>query len=471
MLNKDNVAFSASFKMMSKTRSSQRTRYQCTECGAVQNKWSGQCSGCLQWNTMVESLATPDATQRFTGWAGDPSSYHPVPLAGISAETLQRFHTGLEELDRVLGGGVVPGSAILLGGDPGIGKSTLLLQMMDRIQGQGRSLYVTGEESLSQVSMRAQRLGLAVSEVDALAEVSLERILAALKEVRPGLLVVDSIQTLYSEAIQSAPGSVVQVRECASQLVRMAKQTRTAVFFVGHVTKEGSLAGPRVLEHMVDCVLYFEGDSGSRYRIVRSFKNRYGSVNELGVFAMTESGLREVRNPSALFLSRGEEDLPGSAITVIREGSRPLLIEVQALVDESHASAPRRLTVGLDMNRIAMLLAVLSRHGGMPVAGYDVFVNLVGGMRVNETAVDLAVIAAVVSCLRNRPIPRNWILLGEVGLSGEVRPVANGDERLREAVKHGFTYAVVPQRNAPRENYPGLELMKVRTLRDLMALI
>lgn len=391
-----------------------------------------------------------------------------VSLATVDAEDVRRVLSGTEELDRVLGGGLVPGSAVLLGGDPGIGKSTLLLQTVAALSETLPTLYVTGEESVQQVSLRAKRLQLGVERVYALAETSLECIIATVRERKPKVLVVDSIQTVYTELMQSAPGSVAQVRECAAQLVRLAKQTGTVVFLVGHVTKEGALAGPRVLEHMVDTVLYFEGDPGSRFRVVRAVKNRFGAVNELGVFAMTEGGLKEVKNPSAIFLSRHEGETPGSVVTVTREGSRPMLVEVQSLVDESQLAAPRRVTLGMDPNRLAMLLAVLHRHGGVPVGNQDVFINLVGGVRLTETAGDLAVVFSVLSSYRDKPVPRDWVLFGELGLTGEVRPVPNGDERLKEVSKHGFKLALVPHKNAPRVTIPGLEVVAVKTLKQAL---
>jgi len=445
--------------------------YRCAECGHAQSKWSGQCGGCGVWNTLAESVEERSApASRFSGYAGGVSGpAQPVDLASVETEEIQRASSGLEELDRVLGGGLVPGSAILIGGDPGIGKSTLLLQTLAALGGQVEALYVTGEESIQQVSLRAKRLHLHCAGVKILAETSLERILAIVQAMRPALLVVDSIQTAYTELLQSAPGSVAQVRECAAQLVRYAKRSGTTVFLVGHVTKEGALAGPRVLEHMVDTVLYFEGDPGNRFRVIRAFKNRFGAVNELGVFAMTETGLKEVKNPSAIFLSRYEEDMPGTVVMVMREGSRPLLAEVQALVDESHLAAPRRVAVGMEGNRLAMLLAVMHRHGGVAVFNQDVFVNMVGGLRLTETAGDLAVALAVASSYRDRPIPRDWIAFGELGLSGEVRPVQNGEERLREAAKHGFKHAVVPQKNIPKGGVEGLETIPVKSLRDALA--
>jgi DNA repair protein RadA/Sms len=458
--------------MATKPAKDRKIIYRCSDCGYAQSKWAGQCPGCGAWNSLVEGVEdrTPVST-RFTGYAGaavmEPSV--PVSLAEVEAEEVRRTPCGLEEFDRVLGGGLVPGSAILIGGDPGIGKSTLLLQTMAALSERQKVLYVTGEESIRQVSLRAKRLQLPCAAVQILTETELERILATAAAYRPEFLVVDSIQTVYSELLQSAPGSVAQVRECAAQLVRFAKQTQITVFLVGHVTKEGALAGPRVLEHMVDTVLYFEGDNSSRFRVIRAFKNRFGAVNELGVFAMTETGLREVRNPSAIFLSRGDEDAPGSVVMVMREGSRPLLVEVQALVDESHLPTPRRVAVGMESNRLAMLLAVLHRHGGVPILGQDVFVNLVGGLRLSETAGDLAVALAVVSSYRDRAIPRDWVVFGELGLNGEVRPVQNGEERLREATKHGFKHALAPAKNVTRGNTSGLEVVPVRSLREAIA--
>jgi DNA repair protein RadA/Sms len=448
-----------------------KTLYRCTECGHVQSKWAGQCGGCGLWNTLVESVEErAAASSRYSGYAGSGGALsQPIDLSAVEAEDILRSSSGLEELDRVLGGGLVAGAAILIGGDPGIGKSTLLLQTLTALGGRTKTLYITGEESIQQVSLRAKRLHLRCEGVQILAETSLERILDVVREHKPAIVVVDSIQTVFTELLQSAPGSVAQVRECAAQLVRFAKQTGTTVFLVGHVTKEGALAGPRVLEHMVDTVLYFEGDPGNRFRVIRAFKNRFGAVNELGVFAMTESGLKEVKNPSAIFLSRYEEDMPGSVIMVMREGSRPLLVEVQALVDESHLAAPRRVALGLEHNRLAMLLAVLHRHGGIGMLNQDVFINLVGGLRLTETAGDLAVLLAVVSSYRDRPIPRDWITFGELGLSGEIRPVQNGEERLREAAKHGFKHAVVPHKNVPKGGVDGVEVIPVKSLREALA--
>jgi len=447
-----------------------KTIYTCTECGAQAPKWAGQCGECGAWNSLVETLAAPAAERkgRHAGYAGTAGTVAVQCLKEVAAEETARLATGSSEFDRVLGGGLVAGSVVLLGGDPGIGKSTLLLQTLATLGAAQRTLYVTGEESPQQVSLRAQRLGLDAGHVRLLTETRVEDILATAQQEKPQVLVVDSVQTVYTELLQSAPGSVAQVRESAAQLVRYAKQSGTALFLVGHVTKEGQLAGPRVLEHMVDTVLYFEGDSGSRYRVVRAFKNRYGAVNELGVFAMTDKGLKEVTNPSAIFLSRHDEEVPGSVIMVTIEGSRPLLVEVQALVDESHLSNPRRVTVGLEHNRLAMLLAVLHRHGGIATYDQDVFVNVVGGMRVTETGADLATLLAVLSSLRSRPLPQGLVVFGEVGLAGEIRPVPNGQDRLREAAKHGFTRALVPHANKPKQKVDGLEIIGVRRLDEAL---
>jgi DNA repair protein RadA/Sms len=406
-------------------------------------------------------------SSRFYGYSGDT----PVPVQRLSAvKTDQQMRTsvGMQELDRVLGGGLVTGSVVLIGGDPGIGKSTLLLQVLSALSGGLDSLYVTGEESLQQISLRAQRLGINGDDIRLFSETSVERIIATADKERPQVMVLDSIQTLYTEALQSAPGSVAQVRESAAQLVRFAKQSGIAMFLVGHVTKEGQLAGPRVLEHMVDTVLYFEGDPGDRYRILRAIKNRFGAVNELGVFAMTESGLKEVSNPSAIFLSRHEQAVPGSVVMVTWEGTRPMLVEVQALVDQSQLGNPRRVTLGLEQNRLSMLLAVLHRHGGLTLGDQDVFVNVVGGVRVSETAADLAVLLAVMSSFRNRPLPADLIVFGEVGLSGELRPVPNGQQRISEAVKHGFHKAIIPAANKPKGVMKGLDVTAVNRLSEVL---
>lgn len=446
-----------------------KTRFHCTACGAVHPKWGGQCAECGAWNTLEETVAAdtpPPGGGRFAGYAGESATVR--RLGDVVVEAEPRSGTGLSELDRVLGGGLVHGSVVLIGGDPGIGKSTLLLQSLAVMTGGDgaapSALYVTGEESPQQVSLRARRLGLPYEDLQLLTETCTERILSHALQARPDIMVVDSIQTLYTEQLQSAPGSVAQVRESAARLVRFAKQTGTALFIVGHVTKEGQLAGPRVLEHMVDTVLYFEGDPGGRYRVLRAVKNRFGAVNELGVFAMLDSGLKPVSNPSAIFLSRHEEPVPGSVVMVTREGTRPLLVEVQALVSESHASQPRRITVGLEQNRLTMLLAVLHRHGGIALFDQDVFVNVVGGVRVTETAADLPMLAAALSSFRNRPLSQELAIFGEVGLAGEIRPVPNGEERLREAAKHGYTRAIVPAGNAPRKPVKGLDVVAVSRL-------
>ncbi len=447
-----------------------RTLYSCTACGGQSPKWVGQCPDCGAWNTLEEGIAGPPAgkaTPRFAGYAGTAAA-QVRNLAEVSAERTERGSTGLPELDRVLGGGLVQGSVVLIGGDPGIGKSTLLTQALAAMAAAQPVLYVSGEESAEQISLRARRLDLPVERLRLLTETCVERILALVTLERPRVMVLDSIQTFYSEQLQSAPGSVAQVRESAAQLVRFAKQTGTSLFLVGHVTKEGALAGPRVLEHMVDTVLYFEGEAGSQFRLVRAIKNRFGAVNELGVFAMTDKGLREVSNPSAIFLSRHEEQVPGSAILVTREGTRPLLVEVQALVDQSPLANPRRVALGLEQNRLAMLLAVLHRHGGVGMFDQDVFLNVVGGVRVTETAADLAVLLAVLSSYRDRPLPLGLAAFGEVGLAGEIRPVPSGQERLREAAKHGFQRAVVPAANVPKQGVKGLEIVPVKRLSEAL---
>lgn len=416
---------------------------------------------------MIE-VATPKVSThpRFAGYAGDAESLV-ERLADVESIAEVRTASGMAELDRVLGGGLVAGSVTLIGGDPGIGKSTLLLQTLTDLAARMPVLYITGEESKQQISLRAKRLGLSGDDLRLLTETSVERMLTIASREQPRVMAVDSIQTVYTEALQSAPGSVAQVRESAARLVRFAKQRNMALFLVGHVTKEGTLAGPRVLEHMVDSVLYFEGEHGGRYRVIRAVKNRFGAVNELGVFAMTDKGLREVSNPSAIFLSRHEEPVSGSVIMVTREGSRPLLVEVQVLVDESHQSNPRRVTLGLEQNRLAMLLAVLHRHGGTAMYDQDVFVNIVGGVRLSETAADLPVLLAVLSSFRNRPIPSDTVVFGEVGLAGEIRPVPNGQERMREAAKHGYRRAIVPKANAPRKGeVTDIEVIPVQRLSD-----
>jgi DNA repair protein RadA/Sms len=440
-----------------------KTIYSCTECGGQTLKWQGQCPHCQAWNTLVESVAEARAPKRFAALA-QPSQV--VALSEVEAADEARLATGIGEFDRVLGGGLVPGAVILIGGDPGIGKSTLLLQALCRMSAEHAVLYVSGEESSAQVALRARRLALDVTTTRVLAEINVEKILAALGTVKPAVAVMDSIQTLYSDQLQSAPGSVAQVRECAAQLTRYAKSSGTAIVLVGHVTKEGAIAGPRVLEHMVDAVLYFEGDTHSSFRLVRAIKNRFGAVNEIGVFAMGDKGLRGVSNPSALFLSRHAEQVAGSCICVTQEGTRPLLVEVQALVDEAHAPNPRRLTVGLEQNRLALLLAVLHRHAGIACFDQDVFVNAVGGVRITEPASDLAVLLAVVSSLKNKPLADKLIVFGEVGLAGEVRPVQRGQERLREAAKLGFRQAIIPAANAPKQAIDGIEVHAVSRIAE-----
>ena len=447
-----------------------RSQYVCSECGGTTPKWQGQCPHCGAWNTLAEArVEAAAAANRFAALA--PGSAV-ASLGEIEARELPRRSTGIEEFDRVLGGGLVEGGVVLIGGDPGIGKSTLLLQAlaaMSARSGQaGRVLYVSGEESAGQVALRARRLGVDGKAVRLLAEIGLERIVAALADERPEVAVIDSIQTLYSGELQSAPGSVAQVRECAAQLTRVAKQTGVSLVLVGHVTKEGALAGPRVLEHMVDTVLYFEGDTHSSFRLVRAFKNRFGAVNELGVFAMTDRGLKGVSNPSALFLSQHDAQVAGSCVLVTQEGTRPLLVEIQALVDTAHVPNPRRLCVGLEQQRLAMLLAVLHRHAGVATFDQDVFVNAVGGVRISEPAADLAALLAIHSSLRNKPLPRGLVAFGEVGLAGEVRPAPRGQERLREAAKLGFSLAVIPRANAPRQAVEGLQVVAVERLEQAL---
>ena len=434
--------------------------YACTECGASSPKWQGQCPGCGLWNTLVETIAETQASGNRYAAVGGASKLQ--QLSDIRPREEPRTPTGLEEFDRVLGGGLVAGGVVLIGGDPGIGKSTLLLQALSKMAAADQSvLYVSGEESAEQVALRARRLQVPTAGLALLAEISLERVLSVLAGQKPAVVVIDSIQTMYSEALASAPGSVAQVRECAAQLTRHAKQSGTSIILVGHVTKEGALAGPRVLEHIVDTVLYFEGDAHSSFRLVRAVKNRFGAVNELGVFAMTERGLRGVSNPSALFLSQHEQQVSGSCVMVTQEGTRPLLVEIQALVDASHSPNPRRLTVGLEQNRLAMLLAVLHRHAGIVCFDQDVFVNAVGGVRIAEPAADLAVLAAIISSFKNKPLQSKLIAFGEVGLAGEIRPAPRGQERLKEAAKLGFTHALIPKANAPRQPVEGLTVVAI----------
>lgn len=451
--------------------SKSKSAFVCNDCGAEYSKWQGQCTECGVWNTLSEVRLGPvkgNRAARFEGYAGGTASAQVQTLAEISLADLPRFSSGAGEFDRVLGGGFVPGSVVLIGGNPGAGKSTLLLQTLCHLAESMPALYITGEESLQQVAMRAQRLGLPMGKLQMLSETSVENICATAQKVAPRVMVVDSIQVMHMEDITSAPGSVSQVRESAAYLTRFAKQTGTVLILVGHVTKDGSLAGPKVLEHMIDCSILLEGDNDSRFRTLRGHKNRFGAVNELGVFAMTEQGMREVNNPSAIFLQRAEEISSGSVVMVMWEGTRPLLIEIQALVDDSHLGNPRRVAVGMDQNRLSMLLAVLHRHGGIMVGDQDVFVNVVGGVRVMETSADLAVLLAIVSSFRDRPLPEDLMVFGEVGLSGEIRPVPSGQERLREATKHGFKKAIVPYANAPREKKPGIEVIAVKNLQEAL---
>ena len=441
-----------------------KTIFSCTECGAAASKWQGQCPGCGVWNTMVETIAEPAAASgnRFAALGGTARLQ---TLSEIEAREEDRLPTGVSEFDRALGGGLVAGGVVLIGGDPGIGKSTLLLQALTALSARSSVLYVSGEESGQQVALRARRLSLDTRQLKLLAEINLEKILAVLQAESLQVVVIDSIQTLWSEHLSSAPGSVAQVRECAAQLTRLAKQMGVTVILVGHVTKEGALAGPRVLEHIVDTVLYFEGDTHSSFRLIRAVKNRYGAVNEIGVFAMTDKGLKGVNNPSAMFLSPHGQDVPGSCVLVTQEGTRPLLVEIQALVDQSHGN-PRRLTVGLDAQRLAMLLAVLHRHAGIVCFDQDVFVNAVGGVKITEPAADLAVLLAIMSSLKNRPLPAKLIVFGEIGLAGEIRPAPRGQERLKEAAKLGFTRALIPEANKPKQAITGMEIIAVRRVEE-----
>ena len=448
-----------------------KTLFSCTVCGAQSPKWVGQCSSCQAWNTLEETVATATSGSRESRFDTLAPAAVVQLLTEVDAEHFSRISSGSAELDRVLGGGLVKGSVILLGGDPGIGKSTLLLQALQTMSQSEPVLYITGEESAEQIALRAQRLDIDGKKLKLLAENRLEQIMDALNRESPRVVVIDSIQTLYTDILQSAPGSVAQVRETAAQLVRRAKRDGICMFLVGHVTKEGTLAGPRVLEHMVDTVLYFEGDASGSFRLIRSMKNRFGAVNEVGVFMMSESGLQPVNNPSAMFISRHSDDVAGSAVLATWEGTRPLLVEVQALVDESHLSQPRRVCVGLDSNRLAMLLAMLHRHTGIATFDQDVFVNVVSGLRITETASDLAVLTAVVSSMRDKPLGKDLLIFGEVGLAGEVRPVQRGQDRLREAAKLGFARALIPYANRPKENIEGITVMPVRRLDEALDLI
>ena len=459
--------------------SKNKIAFVCTDCGTEHGQWQGQCASCKAWNTLSQinlgssSSSTSPATKvdfRKEGYSGDKSNVQ--NLSDIDLEALPRFSSTIDEMDRVLGGGLVPGSAILIGGNPGAGKSTLLLQIMCLLANSGKpALYVTGEESLQQVGMRAKRLNLPEKNLKMLAETNVEQICKAAQEHLPQLLVVDSIQVMHSGDVASAPGSVSQVRECAAYLIQYAKQTNTVLFLVGHVTKDGNLAGPKVLEHMIDCFIMLEGGNDSKYRILRGQKNRFGAVNELGVFAMTETGLKEVKNPSAIFLARTEEDTPGSIVMALWEGTRPLLVEIQALVDGSQLGNPRRVAVGLEQNRLAMLLAVLHRHGGLYMADQDVYVNVVGGVKVTETSADLALLLAIVSSFQDKFLPKDLVVFGEVGLAGEIRPVSGGQERLQEAAKHGFTRAIVPKANAPKKKISGIEVIGVSKIAQALEAI
>ena len=447
----------------------QSAKFQCQQCATVLNKWAGQCPECQSWNSIQEIQPVSSGAASRGNWAGHKTTSEVVTLQQVPDTDTVRFSSQIDELDRVLGGGLVHGSVVLLGGDPGIGKSTILLQCLTRISQQQPALYVTGEESLQQVGLRASRLELPRDQLQLLSSTCVEEIMAHAVKLNPTVMVIDSIQTIYTDSLQSAPGSVSQIRESTALLVRLAKQYNIAIFLVGHVTKEGQLAGPRVLEHMVDTVLYFEGDSSTRYRVIRAVKNRFGAVNELGIFAMTDQGLKTVSNPSAIFLANHQQPVSGSVIMVSREGSRPILVEIQALVTASHLGNPRRISVGLEANRLAMLLAVLQRHGGVPLYDQDVFINAVGGVRIGETGADLAVILAILSSFRDNPVSNRLLVFGEVGLSGEIRPVPNGEERLKEASKHGFETAIIPAANKPRRGqFKNMRLIPVNHLADTL---
>jgi len=445
-----------------------KTNYTCSECGGIANRWTGQCADCKAWNTMVETVVDTPGVNRMsqTPHRSLAQTAPVLSLADIDAIDVPRFGTGIEEFDRVLGGGLVAGGVVLIGGDPGIGKSTLLLQALASLSVARSTLYVSGEESGAQIALRARRLAVDAKDLKLQAEIQLEKILGTIADLKPDVVVIDSIQTMYSDALTSAPGSVAQVRECAAQLTRVAKQTGVTMILVGHVTKEGALAGPRVLEHIVDTVLYFEGDTQSSFRLVRAIKNRFGALNELGVFAMSEKGLKGVSNPSALFLSQHDSQVPGSCVMVTQEGTRPLLVEIQALVDTSHLPNARRLSVGLEQNRLAMLLAVLHRHAGIAAFDQDVFINAVGGVKITEPAADLAVLLAINSSMRNKPLPRGLVVFGEVGLAGEIRPAPRGQERLREAAKLGFSVAVIPKSNAPKQKMEGMTIIAVERIEE-----
>ena len=449
-----------------------KTAYVCSDCGSEHAKWQGQCNDCGAWNTLqefvVSSSKTPSRDASYAGYAGAAGDQGIQRLADVDLAEVPRVGSGMQEFDRVLGGGLVPGSAILIGGHPGAGKSTLLLQTMCTLAAQMPALYVTGEESLQQVAMRAKRLGLPTDQLNMLSETSVDRLIQTLQKHKPKVVVIDSIQVMHVDGIESAPGSVSQVRESAAALPRFAKQTGTILLLVGHVTKDGTLAGPKVLEHMIDCSIMLEGDGDSRFRTLRGIKNRFGAINELGVFAMIDTGLKEVKNPSSIFLSRSEEPAAGSVVMVIWEGTRPLLVEIQALVDDSHFGHPKRVAVGLDQNRMNLLLAALHRHGGIHLGDQDVYINVVGGVKVNETSADLALLLAALSSFRDQPLPKELIVFGEVGLSGEIRPVPSGQERIKEAAKHGFTRAIVPKANMPRQEIPGMKIIGVDKLQQAL---
>lgn len=449
-----------------------KTSYVCNKCGTSHTKWQGQCSNCGAWNSLEEvvessrSSITSKIASAKAGYSGDGDGV--TKLSEVTSEPNFRISSGMREFDRVLGGGLVTGSVVLMGGDPGAGKSTLLLQMACQLSDETNCLYVSGEESIQQIAARAQRLGLSDRDVDLATHTSVERICQLVLQNRPSVVVVDSIQVMYAEGVESVPGSVSQVRESAAQLTQLAKQTGTTVVLVGHVTKEGNLAGPKVLEHMIDCFVMLDAPAGSRFRTLRGVKNRFGAVNELGVFAMTDKGLKEVLNPSAIFLERSSEPAPGSVVTVIWEGTRPLLVEIQALVDDVQGGYPRRVAVGMDAQRVAMHLAVMHRHCGISLADQDVFVNVTGGVRVSETAIDLATLVSIYASLRNRPLPQDLVVFGELGLTGEIRPVPNGQERIREVQKHGFTRVIAPQANRARSAIPGVEVSWVKSLSEAL---
>ena len=435
-----------------------KIEFVCRECGSSHHQWAGQCLDCKEWNTLEEVVISQATSSK-------PESLKDLPasklqnLSEIKSQNKNRLSTGLTELDRTLGGGLVDGSVVLIGGDPGIGKSTLILQALAAINASSTTLYVSGEESAEQVSERAIRLGIK-EDILFIGETHLEKIIKISKDLRPKVIVIDSIQTMVTDLSNSAPGSVTQVRDCAAQLTQYAKQTNTILLMIGHVTKGGALAGPRILEHMVDAVLYFEGDAGGRYRIIRAVKNRFGAVNEISVFAMGEKGLQQVSNPSSIFLSNQENPSSGSMVMVTREATRPLLVEIQALVDQANG-APKRVSVGLDQNRLSLQLAILHKHSGIATFDQDVFINVVGGIKVSETASDLVVMLAIVSSLRDKVIPSKWIAFGEVGLTGEVRPVYNSMERLSEAQKQGFEIAIIPKGNAPKKPIKGMKVVTV----------